>query len=124
MAPLVAMSVAKALGRLGLGCTTGSAAMASAGVAVVGSAAAAAVVVAAGGAADLPAIAAAAASAAVGMRRVKPPAVVAALLLPVAIASTFAGVWLVRRVSPAHFYTAIYALMVLVGVKLIWDALA
>lgn len=49
---------------------------------------------------------------------------VAALLLPVAIASTFAGVWLVRRVSPTRFYTAIYALMVLVGVKLIWDALA
>ncbi|MEG3176799.1 sulfite exporter TauE/SafE family protein [Sphingomonas sp. RB3P16] len=49
---------------------------------------------------------------------------VAAVLLPVAIASTFAGVWLVRRVSPERFYTAIYALMVLVGVKLIWDALA
>jgi uncharacterized membrane protein YfcA len=47
----------------------------------------------------------------------------AATLLPVAIASTFAGVWLVRRVSPARFYTAIYALMVLVGVKLVWDAL-
>ncbi|MFZ5796647.1 MAG: sulfite exporter TauE/SafE family protein, partial [Pseudomonadota bacterium] len=49
---------------------------------------------------------------------------VAALLLPVAIASTFAGVWLVRRVSPVRFYTAIYALMVLVGLKLIWDAVA
>ena len=48
----------------------------------------------------------------------------AATLLPVAIASTFAGVWLVRRVSPARFYTAIYALMVLVGVKLVWDAVA
>jgi len=48
----------------------------------------------------------------------------AATLLPVAIASTFAGVWLVRRVSPARFYTAIYALMVLVGVKLVWDAIA
>jgi uncharacterized membrane protein YfcA len=46
----------------------------------------------------------------------------AATLLPVAIASTFAGVWLVRRVSPARFYTAIYALMILVGVKLVWDA--
>ena len=48
----------------------------------------------------------------------------AAALLPVAIASTFAGVWLVRRVSPARFYTAIYALMILVGVKLVWDAVA
>jgi uncharacterized membrane protein YfcA len=47
----------------------------------------------------------------------------AASLLPVAIASTFAGVWLVRRVSPARFYAAIYLLMVLVGIKLVWDAL-
>ena len=46
----------------------------------------------------------------------------AASLMPVAIASTLAGVWLVRRVSPARFYTAIYVLMVLVGVKLVWDA--
>ncbi|MDB5704007.1 MAG: hypothetical protein JWN66_1123 [Sphingomonas bacterium] len=48
----------------------------------------------------------------------------AATLLPVAIASTLAGVWLVRRVSPALFYTAIYLLMVLVGVKLVWDGVA
>ncbi len=47
---------------------------------------------------------------------------VAAVLLPVAILSTFAGVWLVRRVSPERFYVAIYLLMVLVGAKLIWDA--
>lgn len=49
--------------------------------------------------------------------------IAAASLLPAAIASTFAGVWLVRRVSPARFYAAIYALMVLVGIKLVWDAL-
>jgi uncharacterized membrane protein YfcA len=48
----------------------------------------------------------------------------AAALLPVAIASTFAGVWLVRRVSPERFYAAIYVLMVLVGAKLLWDAFA
>ena len=46
----------------------------------------------------------------------------AALLLPVAIASTLAGVWLVRRVSPARFYTAIYWLMIAVGAKLVSDA--
>jgi uncharacterized membrane protein YfcA len=45
----------------------------------------------------------------------------AAALLPVAIGSTFAGVWLVRRVSPARFYGAIYVLMIAVGVKLVWD---
>jgi len=49
--------------------------------------------------------------------------IAAAALVPVAILSTLAGVWLVRRVSPARFYTAIYVLMVLVGAKLVWDAL-
>ncbi|MFZ5748570.1 MAG: sulfite exporter TauE/SafE family protein [Pseudomonadota bacterium] len=48
----------------------------------------------------------------------------AAALMPVAIVSTVAGVWLVRRVSPERFYTAIYILMVVVGVKLMWDAVA
>ena len=47
----------------------------------------------------------------------------AASLLPVAIASTMGGVWLVRRVSPTRFYTAIYVLMVLVGLKLAWDGI-
>ncbi len=45
-----------------------------------------------------------------------------AALLPVAIASTFAGVWLVRRVSPERFYGAIYWLMIGVGGVLIWKA--
>ena len=48
---------------------------------------------------------------------------VTALLLPVAIVSTYAGVWLVRRVSPERFYIAIYVLMIMVGAKLITDAL-
>ena len=46
-----------------------------------------------------------------------------ALLLPVAIVSTFLGVQLVRRVSPERFYTIIYLLMVLVGVKLVADGI-
>lgn len=46
-----------------------------------------------------------------------------AVLMPVAIASTFAGVWLVRRVSPERFYTAIYWLMIGVGVVLVAKAL-
>ena len=45
--------------------------------------------------------------------------VVSAWLLPVAILSTFAGVWLVRRVSAARFYPLILALMFLIGMKLI-----
>lgn len=48
----------------------------------------------------------------------------AAVLMPVAIASTFAGVWLVRRVPAERFYSAIYWLMILVGAKLVWDAVA
>jgi hypothetical protein len=47
-----------------------------------------------------------------------------AWLLPVAIASTFAGVWLVRRVSSDRFYVAVLVLTFVVGVKLIWDGAA
>lgn len=47
-----------------------------------------------------------------------------AALIPVGILSTFAGVWLVRRVSAERFYTAIHWLMVLVGAALIWNAVA
>jgi uncharacterized protein len=45
----------------------------------------------------------------------------AGALFPVAIASTWAGVLLVRRVSGQKFYTAVYVLLVLVGAKLIYD---
>lgn len=45
-----------------------------------------------------------------------------AVLAPVAIASTFAGVWLVRRVKAERFYTIIYVLMILVGSQLLWEA--
>ena len=46
-----------------------------------------------------------------------------AMLVPVAVVSTLAGVALVRRVDPARFYTLIYGLMVLLGIKLVADAL-
>lgn len=46
----------------------------------------------------------------------------AAALLPLALVSTLAGVWLVRRIAPERFYTAIYWLMILVGAALIWEA--
>ena len=49
--------------------------------------------------------------------------VTSAWLLPVAVLSTFAGVWLVRRVSPERFYTAILVLTFLIGVKLTYDAI-
>ncbi len=46
-----------------------------------------------------------------------------ATLLPVAIAATFAGVWLVRRVDADRLYLLIYVLMLLVGAKLVFDGL-
>jgi hypothetical protein len=48
---------------------------------------------------------------------------VSAWLLPVAVLSTFAGVWLVRRVSADRFYAVILALTFLIGVKLTYDAI-
>ena len=44
-----------------------------------------------------------------------------AVLMPVAVLSAWGGVILVRRTSPKHFYKIIYGLMVLVGIKLVWD---
>lgn len=43
-------------------------------------------------------------------------------LIPVAVLSTFAGVWLVRRVSADRFYAVILALTFVIGVKLTYDA--
>jgi len=45
----------------------------------------------------------------------------AAALMPVAIASTAAGVWLIRRVPGERFYTLIYLVLLVVGAKLRWD---
>lgn len=42
-------------------------------------------------------------------------------LAPVALASTLGGVQLVRHVDAARLYKVIYWLMVLVGLKLVWD---
>jgi uncharacterized membrane protein YfcA len=47
---------------------------------------------------------------------------VSALLIPVAILSTFAGVWLVRRVAADRFYAIILVITFLIGVKLTYDA--
>ena len=44
-----------------------------------------------------------------------------AALAPVAILSTIAGVWLVRRIDAARFYDIIYAITGLIGLKLVWD---
>ena len=44
-----------------------------------------------------------------------------AALLPVAIAATFAGVWLVRHVPADRFFKIIYGLTFIVGLTLLWD---
>lgn len=48
--------------------------------------------------------------------------IASALLIPLAIFSTLFGVWLIRRMNPQRFYGLIYLLMIVLGVKLIWDA--
>ncbi|MFO1136779.1 MAG: sulfite exporter TauE/SafE family protein [Rhodoblastus sp.] len=48
---------------------------------------------------------------------------VSASLFPIAIAATFAGVWLVRRVQAGFFYSFVYVMTFVVGLKLIWDGL-
>lgn len=47
----------------------------------------------------------------------------AALLIPLAILSTFAGVWLVRRLDSARFYSLVYLLMIALGARLVWQGL-
>jgi len=47
---------------------------------------------------------------------------VSAGLMPIAILSTLAGVWLVRRVSAERFYALILIITFAIGAKLTWDA--
>jgi len=51
----------------------------------------------------------------------RPVLATAAVLLPLALASTWAGVWLVRRTPAEGFYRLIYLLLIAVGGKLAWD---
>ncbi|MDB5670595.1 MAG: sulfite exporter TauE/SafE family protein [Alphaproteobacteria bacterium] len=46
------------------------------------------------------------------------------VLLPLAIVSSLAGVWLVRRVPAERFYTIVYLLMLAAGSKLLFDGIA
>ena len=47
-----------------------------------------------------------------------------ALLAPLAVAFTFVGAWIIRRMRAEVFYPLTYALTALVGLKLVWDGLA
>jgi uncharacterized membrane protein YfcA len=48
----------------------------------------------------------------------------ALVLMPLAIASTWIGVLLVKKVDAVNFYRIIHILMLVVGIKLVWDGLA
>ena len=50
----------------------------------------------------------------------RPVLVTAAALTPLAILSTFAGIWLIRRIETARFYTLVYWLMIALGLRLAW----
>jgi uncharacterized membrane protein YfcA len=47
-----------------------------------------------------------------------------AVLLPISIPATFLGVWLVRRFATDAFYRLVYALVFIVGLYLVVEALA
>jgi len=47
--------------------------------------------------------------------------IAAALLMPLAVITTLLAVRIIRRLDTARFYTIIHILMVLLGIKLIWD---
>ena len=44
-----------------------------------------------------------------------------AVLLPVSIPATFLGIWLVKVIDAAVFYRAVYVLIFVVGVYLVWE---
>lgn len=46
---------------------------------------------------------------------------VTALLMPVAVAATFAGVWLTRRLPEKLFYRLVMGALFLISLKLVWD---
>ncbi|WP_425106998.1 sulfite exporter TauE/SafE family protein [Ancylobacter sp.] len=46
---------------------------------------------------------------------------VTALLMPVAVAATFVGVWLTRRLPEKLFYRLVMAALFLISLKLVWD---
>lgn len=47
-----------------------------------------------------------------------------AVLLPLAPVATLAGIWLTRRIAEEPFYRIAYAGLLVVSIKLIWDAVA
>ena len=53
----------------------------------------------------------------------RPVIATAAALVPLAVASTLAGLWLIRRVDSARFYAIVYWLMIALGARLLWQGI-
>lgn len=47
----------------------------------------------------------------------------AAALLPLAVGSTLAGVWVTKRLSADRFYTIAYIMLIAIGAKFLWDGI-
>lgn len=45
------------------------------------------------------------------------------MMVPLAVGTTLAGVWLIRRLRAERFYVMIDALLVVLGIELVWSAL-
>ena len=48
---------------------------------------------------------------------------ISAILLPVSIPATFLGIWLVKVLDAAVFYRAVYILIFVIGLYLVWEGL-
>ena len=51
----------------------------------------------------------------------RPNLLTAAVMLPVAILATLAGVYVIRRITGTAFYIILYAILMLVGARLVWS---
>ncbi|MEO4000745.1 sulfite exporter TauE/SafE family protein [Mesorhizobium sp. CAU 1732] len=47
-----------------------------------------------------------------------------AVLMPIAPLATLAGAWIVRRMRPEIFYPFMYAMVLVIGLKLVWDGMS
>jgi uncharacterized membrane protein YfcA len=47
-----------------------------------------------------------------------------AILMPIAPLATIAGAWLVKRMNPSFFFPFMYAMIFVVGIKLVYDGVA
>ncbi len=49
---------------------------------------------------------------------------VSAMLLPVAVVGVLTGIWGVKKITPKLFYNITYAVMIMIGIKLLYDGIS